>query len=88
MIVRRVVVSIVVGCALSFGFLILAWFNQSAAIALVPGARLIVAVNNVVRLSQSLNIVLLVVLNGLLWGGILLAVWTRASRRRAETDVA
>ena len=90
MIARRVVVSALAGCALCYGLLVLAWtVNQNAAIGLVPGARLIVAVNHfVVSMPQWLNLPLLVVLNGLLWGGIVFAVWTGVLARRAKQGAA
>ena len=90
MMARRVVVSVLVGCALSLALLVIAWtINQNAAIGLVPGARLIVAVNNhVVTMPQWLNQLLLIVLNGLLWGGILLAIWTGVLSRRAKEGAA
>ena len=90
MIARRAVVSALVGCAFCFGLLVFAWtVNQNAALGLVPGSRLIVAMNHyVVKMPQWLNVLLLIVLNGLLWGGIVFAAWTRLSAMGAKQSAA
>jgi hypothetical protein len=89
MILRRVLISVLLGCLLALAALTVAWFvNENAAWALVPGARLIEAFNQSLRLPVWLNQLLLVLLNGILWGGVFLVIWLGVVRRRPREGAA